>query len=89
MIYGKIYVQKNMYFLNKQNRGMNEMAEECFVCGNTNEEEIEYRTVILDDGLREVRKKEWVCKDEDDCGMRIYGNKNQFQNTIQEKLNNH
>jgi hypothetical protein len=55
---------------------MNEMTKECFVCGNTNEEEIEYKTVILTDEWKEVKKKVWVCKDDDDCGMRIYGNKN-------------
>lgn len=54
---------------------MNEMSKECFVCGNTNEEEIEYKTVIIDDGWKEVKKKVWVCKDEDDCGMRMFGNK--------------
>ncbi|HWL23358.1 MAG TPA: hypothetical protein VNR38_06350 [Ureibacillus sp.] len=51
------------------------MAEKCFVCGNTNEEEIEYKKVYLDDGWKEVSRYEWVCIDDDDCGMRIYGNK--------------
>jgi len=49
------------------------VTRECFVCGNTNEKEIEYKTVILDDGLKEKTKKVWVCKDDIDCGMRIYG----------------
>jgi hypothetical protein len=38
-----------------------------------NVEEIDYKTIILDDGWREVKKDVWVCNDEDDCGMRIYG----------------
>ncbi|MBP1948286.1 hypothetical protein [Virgibacillus litoralis] len=32
------------------------MTEECLVCGNTNEEEIEYKTVIIDDGWKGVKK---------------------------------
>jgi hypothetical protein len=55
---------------------MNEMTKECFACGNTNEEEIEYKTVFIDDGWKEVKKKVWVCKDQDDCGMRMFGYKN-------------
>lgn len=39
------------------------MSIECFVCGNTNEEEIEYKTVYLDYGFNEVKKKVWVCID--------------------------
>lgn len=50
--------------------------EECFTCGNTNEEDIEYKTVYLSDGYKEVKKKVWVCKDQYDCGMRMHGNKN-------------
>ncbi|SES88617.1 hypothetical protein SAMN05421676_10220 [Salinibacillus kushneri] len=50
------------------------MTEECFVCGNTNEEEIEYKTVYLDDGFSgEVKKKVWACIDQEECGMRVYG----------------
>lgn len=52
------------------------MAKECFACFNTKEEEIEYRTVFLDDGWKEVQKEVWVCKDENDCGMRSHGYKN-------------
>lgn len=52
------------------------MTEKCFVCGNTDEEELEYKTVYLDDGFKEVKKKVWVCIDTDDCGMRMFGNKN-------------
>ena len=29
---------------------MNEMTRECYECGNTNEEEIEYKTVTTDEG---------------------------------------
>jgi hypothetical protein len=52
------------------------MTTECFTCGNKKEEELEYKTVILDDCWKEVKKKVWVCKDQYDCGMRMFGNKN-------------
>lgn len=43
-----------------------------FCCGNTNEEEIEYKTVLIGDSWKEVMKNFWVCKDQDDCGMRMF-----------------
>ena len=52
------------------------MTKECIKCGNTNEKEIEYKTLIFDDGWKVTKKKNaWVCKDQYDCGMRVYGPK--------------
>lgn len=52
---------------------MNEMARECNDCGNTNVEEIEYKTVITDEGDGNEKKiKLWLCIDSDDCEMRVY-----------------
>lgn len=49
------------------------MARECYECGNTNEEEIEYKTVITDEGDGNEKKiKLWLCIDNDDCEMRVY-----------------
>ena len=52
------------------------MTEQCFVCGNSKEDEIEYKRVTLDRGWKEVKEMAWVCKDLEACGMRMYGNKN-------------
>jgi hypothetical protein len=52
---------------------MNEMARECYECGNTNEEEIEYKTITTDEGDGNEKKiKLWLCIDNDDCEMRVY-----------------
>lgn len=48
------------------------MAKECYECGNTNEKEIEYKTVTTDegDGFNEKKIKLWSCKDNDACMVR-------------------
>lgn len=52
--------------------GMNKMARECYECGNTNEEEIDYKTVTTDEGygINEKKVQLWLCIDNDDCEMR-------------------
>jgi len=50
------------------------MTTKCYECGNTNEEEIEYKTVTTDegDGMNEKKIKLWLCIDNEDCETRVY-----------------